>query len=109
MQKSYVDIMDPSRIIRPIADSKQKGNVVCKVFWQGQKAGATALTFGGTVELPKHLFLTGEEFEGSQVARVGFLPESKATERAAREAARVKPRDKDRRRTRSGQDFEDEE
>lgn len=102
---NFIDVMDPTRVVCPIQNQDSKKNsVVCRVFWQSSKG----LVFSGTTEIPKRLFLNGDEPEYQQVARVGFLPEPKATERAAREAAKAKPRSKDRRRSRD-EDFEDEE
>lgn len=102
--KSYVDVMDPARVVQVVQDSKTPGKVVCKVFWKGQTAGKVALTYGGQVEISKNLFLTGDEPEYSQVSRIGFLPESKAV--------RLEPKPKLTKPTRGkrrDEDFEDEE
>lgn len=108
--QNYVDIMDPARVLRPVQDSKEKGKVVCKVFWKGETGGRQVLNYAGKVELPKNLFLSGDEPEHAQVARVGFLPEHKAERLAPKQ--KVKPQSrKDKRRVQKQRDesFEDDE
>lgn len=99
--QSFVDVMDPSRIIHLTQDTpKKKDNVVCKVFFAHD-----GLVYAGKIELPKGLLLVGNESEHQQVARVGFIPESLASrlqpkqvvKRQSRKDKRRQEREEDRR------------
>jgi hypothetical protein len=84
---SYVDLLDPNRILVPIP-AKEGANgrtLSAKVFWNQQKGSKTIRVFGGICQIPKELLLSGEPRrygyygEVSQRDRIGFMPETAFT------------------------------
>ncbi|HVI40637.1 MAG TPA: hypothetical protein VM577_08255 [Anaerovoracaceae bacterium] len=95
----YVDCMDPSRVVRPVQNTKS-GTVECRVYWRQRVGDKEVRVFGGITNIPQNLFLSGEESEYSPRRSTGFLPEGKAAAlptkaKKARRAPKREERDED--------------